>query len=289
MLPRGAPRDADEPERASGVGDRIDSIVRGAGRALLNAIPVLERPLQACRGMYAERYVRAVRWRHNRAHRAPIDPFEVYRVDPDAITHVSKPTGLPRFRRAGSVMDGDWDRSRIAFVDADVYRAFEARFQEGRPWEDTAFFDRVVSEIEDGEEPWGCRSRAAFERRCSRLDRLAMSVRDNGFLTQRELAASNVDDPLERARGTLPARILNDEVAVDVGRDGELLYADGRNRLALAKVLDVDTLPVVILRRHVQWVDAREAIAAYVEGGASVPEPYAGHPDLAFVDDSSAE
>jgi len=242
--------------------------------------PRLEEPLSVCRGLYADAYVRSVRAKYNHTHAAPIEPFRILRVDPNRISMVAEPTGLSRFRRAGFVADGDWDKSGIRFTETDVYQAFRARFRDETPWEETEFFRRVVGEIADGAEPWGCDSRAAFERRCRRLDELYESIRESGFRTQRELANSEDRDPLERSRGTVAARVLNDEIAVDIGRDGELLYSDGRNRLAIAKILGVETIPVIVLRRHVQWSVLRDAIVTYAERTGDTSVPYSNHPDI---------
>ena len=268
-----------------GVGAGIDGLVRGAGRRLFDAVPRLDRPLRLCRDGYAVAYVRSVALRHRLRHAAPIDPFRVLRVDPDRIRRLSTPAARPRFRRAGAVLDGDWDRRDVRFVDTDLYRSFAAHFRDGTAWERTAFFERVVEEIRAGHRPWGCDSEAAFERRCRELDELYASIREDGFRTQRELAAADGDEPASRDRATLAARIINDEVAVDVGRDGELLYADGRNRLAIAKLLGLDEIPVIVLRRHARWVDARDAAARRVARTGRLPSALEGHPDAAGIAD----
>ena len=266
-----------------GVGAGIDGLVRGAGRRLFDAVPRLDRPLRLCRDGYAVAYVRAVALRHRLRHAAPIDPFRILRVDPDRIRRVSTPAARPRFRRAGAVIDGDWDRRDVRFVETDLYRSFAAHFREGVPWDRTAFFERVVEEIRAGHRPWGCEDRSAFERRCRELDELYASLREDGFRTQRELAASGRDEPASRDRATLATRIINDEIAVDVGRDGELLYADGRNRLAMAKLLGVDEIPVIVLRRHAKWADARDAAARRVARTGRLPPALERHPDVASL------
>ena len=263
-----------------GVGAEIDGLVRGAGRRLFDLIPRLERPLRLCRDGYAVAYVRTVALRHRLRHAAPIDPFRIIRVNPDRIRRLSAPAARPRFQRVGAVVDGDWDRREVRFVETDLYRSFAAHFRDGVPWERTAFFERVVEEIREGRRLWGCDSEAAFERRCRDLDELYASLREDGFRTQRELVASGRDEPASRDRATLAARIINDEVAVDIGRDGDLLYADGRNRLAMAKLLGVDEIPVIVLRRHVQWVDARDDAARCVKRTGRLPPALEDHPDV---------
>ncbi|WP_178915272.1 hypothetical protein [Natronomonas gomsonensis] len=274
-------------EASAGALSMLDSVVRGTGRRLAAAVPWLDGPLAELRGRYAHLWLRYAQWRHGRRHTAPIDPYRIAWVDPDRIEYVTEPPELPRFRWAGSVMDGDWDRSGRRFVDTDVYRAFEAHFQRDLEWSETAFFDRVLEEIRRGEQPWGCDSRAALERRLRNLDRLYERVAADGFRTQRELAADSAyDDPVGSRRRSVYDRLINDEMAIDIGRDGELLFADGRNRLSIAKVLGVDRVPVVILRRHEAWVAFRDRVADHVAETGVLPSAVADHPDLKQLEES---
>ncbi|ELY51869.1 hypothetical protein C494_02011 [Natronorubrum bangense JCM 10635] len=64
-----------------------------------------------------------------------------------------------------------------------------------------------------------------------------------------------------------------DEVTVDVGRNGELLHVDGIHRLTVAKLLDLNEIPVVFLIRHKEWTEYREKLC---EGDEPIPD----HPDL---------
>ncbi|SDL08606.1 hypothetical protein SAMN04515672_0125 [Natronorubrum texcoconense] len=52
-----------------------------------------------------------------------------------------------------------------------------------------------------------------------------------------------------------------DEVAINVGRDGELLHVDGLHRLSIAKIQGIDRIPVVFLVRHPQWMEYRDSVA----------------------------
>ena len=54
---------------------------------------------------------------------------------------------------------------------------------------------------------------------------------------------------------------LRHEVTVDVGRDGELLLVSGTSRLAVAKLLDIERVPVVFLLRHEAWMHRRGELA----------------------------
>lgn len=259
----------------------VDPYLRAAGQHLVEAVPQLEYPLRAARGHYAHWYVRATVARHNLTNDAPIEPYRLVDVPPEEISRLSTPLTLPRFRRIGLVDGGDWDLRDQRFEETDVYRGFAAHFRDGRPWRETEFYDRVLEEIEHGLTPWGCRSRVDLDDRCARLDDLYETIRDDGYRTQRELMDEPTSDPIGSHRVSRYARIINDEIAVDVARDGEFLFADGRNRLAIAKLLDVETIPVLLLRRHERWQSLRNEVARRRDAdGRSVPAFATTHPDL---------
>ncbi|XVH33537.1 hypothetical protein ACNS7O_17965 (plasmid) [Haloferacaceae archaeon DSL9] len=232
------------------------------------------------RGSYIHAYVLWNAWKHNQVHPAKIDPYKIIWIDPDRIEFVAEPPGLPRFHRLGRIADGDWDRKDTRFADTDVYRAFDAHFNRDREWENTEFFHRILDEIQSGQVRWDCTSRADLEARCQDLDELYESIKEHGFRTQRELANIGIDDPIGRVRYSAYDRLINDEIAVDIGRDGELLFSDGRNRLSIAKVLDVDAIPVLILMRHTYWQQFRDRVSEHVRDAGTLPKMLESHPDL---------
>lgn len=256
---------------------RVDGAVRAVGRRVVATWPGTWRPLRYLRSLYALLYLRATALRVSAGHPAPIDPFRVDRVDPDAVTRVCERfVDLPKYRNAGRVVGGDWDRDTERFEDRTLYRSFRAHFEEGVPWTETAFFGSVLARIEDGREQWGCRDRAALERRCRRLDDLYASVAVDGVRSQAELAAADAGVDIGKPRASGWDRRLEDEIAVHVGRDGEFLFADGRNRLAIAKLLGVESVPVRVLVRHERWQAFRDAVAV----GDAEPGAHADHPDV---------
>jgi len=257
--------------------DSVDALLRGAGRRLIDANPELEPLALRLRDAYARAHAATTELRARLRYDAPADPYRMIRVDPTEIEHVVT-FSVPKFRAAGSVVGGDWDRSETRFTDLDVYRAYERHFEDGVPWAETAFYERVLREIDEGREPWDCRTREEFRARCERLDRLYETIASEGYHTQAELMRTEAEDPIKE-QNRLPTERLKDEITVDIGRDGELLFEDGRNRLSIVKLLGLEDVPVRVLRRHTAWQGIRDA---YVRG-ESAAERYCGHPDLAAL------
>jgi hypothetical protein len=250
-----------------------DAVIRRLGRVAVSVAPQLEDALLTARDRYARAVVAARTAANRRRYDAPPDPYRLVRVDPARIERVAG-FARPMYQYAGLVAGGDWDRPERRFADLDVYQAYHAHFEHGVPWTDTAFFDRVVSEIEAGQPRWGCETRAEFEARCDRLDDLYDYIASRGFRSQAALADGGTDAPFGRPPGQ-PTERYKREVAVHVGRDGELLFADGRNRLSIAKLLGLERIPVRVLCRHADWQATRDAVAR----GAAVNAPLT-HPDL---------
>ena len=221
------------------------------------------------------------------------DPFKLEWVSPDRIerhTRRQYPPYRDRLALFGAVRDGDWDRRDEPPIDPDyrgppaelfladrfeesvLYRSLEARFERNVPWEQTEIVRQALDFIEQPEpvRVWHeCETMADVRRRCEHLDALYASIRDEGYRSPRERFGT---DPFVGFR-----YCLRQEITVDVGRDGELLLVCGKHRLAIAKLLGLDTVPVVFLVRHPAWMRRRaNASLANATGGDDI-DP---HPDL---------
>lgn len=161
------------------------------------------------------------------------------------------------------------------FEETGLYRSLEHHFGEGVPWEETELVQEALrlNDADGGDHPWAP-TREAVWRKCERIDALKARMERIGCRTQRELIQMGYQENC----GFLMARAH--EIQVDVARDGELLFVDGRHRLAIAKILGLDSVLVVFLLRHPEWMERRDA--AYASGEDS------GHPDtVEFRNDSA--
>jgi hypothetical protein len=235
------------------------------------------------------------RWRFSRElsnYEHPPDPFKIERVDPTRITQYSGreyPPWKDREFAFGSVQGGDWDRRDLQtdpraaesltiaddFTSSAMYRSLHAHFAEGVPWRSTSLYQVQSERIDDNEYGWPD-SQKDLERRYRALDQIYEQIAEKGYRTQIELRDSGkrIDagftDSTRYPKGFL--ELMSHEIAVDVGRDGQLLFVDGRHRLAIAKILGLDTVPIVFLVRHSDWMEQRDIFAE----GESVLD----HPDF---------
>ncbi|GAA1343389.1 hypothetical protein GCM10009647_087570 [Streptomyces sanglieri] len=185
------------------------------------------------------------------------DPYEVLYIDPSEITHIS---GLHDKKRRGWVIDGDWDQDLERFMDQPIPTAIKQHYQDGKEWDET-----ILAEKYEDEE--------RFERKCAKIERLYDRIVTDGFRTQRELLAENPDVAWSGTNATISPR--TNEITVDIGRDGEILWNMlGKHRLSIAKVADVEAVPVLVFSRHREWQNIRN------RSGQSIAEDYSNCPDI---------
>ncbi len=222
-------------------------------------------------------------WNTSGAYSYQPDPFKIIRVDPAEIKYRSENRFSYMGRKyydAGIVRSGNWDLPKRKFTEMytgpdgrlknPVYKSFEARFCDNIPWEETPLVKNVMYHIRAGESKWhGCESEKDVQKRCRKMDKMYESMKREGYKSRRELIAESDKSP------TNPQWFwqVYDEVVVNVGRSGELLFVGGHHRLSMAKLLGIDKIPVRIFVRHSGW---QEQIDRCYKSG----EINCDHPDL---------
>lgn len=215
-----------------------------------------------------------------RHHDAPIDPFELIEVDPSRITSLFDEEDYfdsPIY--TSEITGGQWDRYVTDLESYDLYRSFVAHFEDGVPWSETELYARVESESQrDDWNKWGCTDMADFRAHIEEYDRLYERIRRDGYKTQRELHGMSDRKRLGRSPPlAMPPELF--EITVVIGPTGRLLFHyQGRHRLAIAKILDLETIPVRVRARHEAWQGTRDAVAR----GRNVAHD-TDHPDLKGV------
>lgn len=268
----------------------VNRLLGRSRRAISETHPIVGRTISVAVRYYATARVKEASLVSAIRYDAPIEPERIYRVDPDRIERTVSWTEIsadrkgdehPRFRRpkyllAGRVFGGDWDTVEERVTDSTICRSFLRRFEEGISWEQTRFYAETRAAIDAGEAPWGCRTESDLKRRCAQLDTIYERIATDGYKTQDEL--HELGDPT-----TSPHRIYRriwSEIGVHIGRNGEFIFQDGRNRLAIARLLDLESVPVVVLVRHERWQRKRDRIARGEIKRVDLPARLQSHPDL---------
>ena len=215
-----------------------------------------------------------------REYQLPINPLRVNWVKPDLITRVSGRPWPPRHRypdiaqELGSVQGGNWDRNwksetkpgytgtppciyrASVFEETILHQSLQERFVGSEDWLNTRV-GRCALRLAESSSPYlwrGCESKEDIVARGEEIDELYKSIRDHGYKTQKQLIIEG-----ESKGGPTLLETLSREIVVDIGRNGDLLLAEGHHRLSIAKILELDKVPVVIAVRHEKWVDELES------------------------------
>ena len=173
------------------------------------------------------------------------DPFKIYWINPDRIERIS---GNTRPVLWSSVKAGSWDQEPESFVNTPVYKSIKQHYQNDVSWAETPLFGEFWRKAQYGD-AWGYTTVEQFNRRIKEIESLVESICEDGYKRQTNIQQQNwtdTNDPVPPA--------LN-EVTVDLGRDGEPLWRDfGQHRLAVAKIFDIEKIPVLIGARHELWI-----------------------------------
>jgi len=177
-----------------------------------------------------------------------IEPFSIKWVSPDKIQYITGRQYKPWANKTdliGSVMTGDWDKKSMdvehfprKIEDWNNFKACKNHFEKNMPWAETEYYDIHRKRG---------RSHTEAMHYAAIYDKIFNIIKNNGYKSQKQLYINGTGSNSVRSA-------ILDEVAVDVSRDGELLFVDGRHRLFAAKILNLKSIPVVVLVRHKQNV-----------------------------------
>ena len=211
--------------------------------------------------------------------------FDIYRTcraNPADINYIYEDPhttlAARKYSNRGKIVSGKWDKLDKRFEDTDIYKGFWTHFIEGKPWKETDLYKRVISEIELGDVVYGCNSRQSYDSKCRQIDEMFENIKCHGSRLQQSIAEEQ-NDPYKG----------EDEVSVCIGRDGDLLFEDGRHRLVIAKILDIESIPVKITMVHKAWHEFRVELVNYANSHSGKIYQKILHPDLASLPASYGE
>lgn len=156
--------------------------------------------------------------------------------------------------RSGAIVGGEWDSEEHCrdVADSAIVQTCIRRWRDGLSWEEAGAYDHFMRLIEDRRAPVdGCQTLDDVVRRHDRLDAMYEQVAAEGRLRrQTELPGVRV-----RERGG---------VGIHVGRGCEPIWGfDGSHRMAIAMVLDLESIPAALGVVHASV--QRSWKAAFVE------------------------
>jgi len=226
------------------------------------------------------------------------EPDELIYINPESVKHLLTPHYWKRVSKYTThVIGGRWDRNYSdneviisgwhegintpCLVDFDnfvFYNSCKNHFVENSPWKETELYDLL---LENMDSYWSYyNSETKIQNTLDSLDKLYHSIKNKGYLQQKEIDSSSLE-----IFGDSRFSSNYHEVAVNIGRNGEIIFDDGRHRFVIAKILNISEIPVRVLVRHKEWQKIRREVAkasSYTELTLRARN-HLGHPDLVNI------
>ena len=196
---------------------------------------------------------------------------DLIQINPNDVNYLL----APRFQRELStfgtyVRSGEWDRNYtekglfwannyehkfncptlVNFDNYVFYQSVLKHFTKGVPWQQTEIYNWFLKNKDENIYRYETEER--INQRLEWIDDLYHNIKNNGYKKQSEMGKEN-------SALRSPEYF---EVCVNIGRNGEIIFDDGRHRFAVAKSIGgINTIPARVLVRHAGWQKIRNKIA----------------------------
>jgi len=152
------------------------------------------------------------------------------------------------------IIDGEWDlRENLEFFENHIkYRSYYQHFIEKNDWKDTPYYKREVKRYYEGTVRKEYKKIKHLKSKYAFHDNLYQKIKKEGFKTQHELI--ELEGNVVNYGHNKIIRKPDDDITVGIGRDGEIIFFDGRHRLNVAKLLNLKKIPVRVLVVHKKFL-----------------------------------
>ena len=113
-------------------------------------------------------------------------------------------------------------------------------------------------------------SMESIQHRLNEIEELYKSIHTEGYKPQQEL-----DHPIPAVN----------EVQVNIGRHGEIIFDEGKHRFIISKILGIQSIPVRVFVRHKEWQKIRKEVSTESNKAqlSKVARQNLDHPDITNV------
>jgi len=215
--------------------------------------------------------------KHSRKYTAPLTPLKTIRLPVSNVTKFQQGRKrLPKDNNMTHVLDGNWDKSTKDIEDTGYYQSIYDHFKKGVEWESTPLYTEYVDHFskKDPSPTHGCTSIEQYKNRLSKLEEIYKDIKNNGYKSQCSIDDEFMTKSYNKDCGKLARAYppVFDDVTINFSRDGEPILHEGRHRACMAKIINVDSIPVRVFIRHSEWQKTRDEY--YINNKEST------HPDI---------
>lgn len=176
-------------------------------------------------------------------------PFQTVYVSPDLIKYgvnerevksdINYNSLFGTIQMVGRIHEKDIHPKNKRLDDSIDIIAFKERFLNHKHWEETEY-RKIKNKLDAGEESRWCNNWEEYKKtHLLRWESLYANIKEKGYKKQ-----------------SLLKNLLGDyEIQVVVTKHGELLFFDGRHRLAIARILGLKKIPVMVTVWHADFIE----------------------------------
>lgn len=169
--------------------------------------------------------------------------YKIIYVNPAEINYEVKGGTVPY------IQDGDWDLNKRDFT---IHETITKMFVDNLPASETEQYEIMKKAIQkkDWHMSRNCRTQEELDNYFKELRDIYMDFSNGVFRLQYEANKTGVQKR---------SKLYPDQILLSIGRNGEyILESGGTHRLSIAKLLGLKSVPAVIIRKHYQYVKAKE-------------------------------
>ena len=155
-----------------------------------------------------------------------------------------------RVRIVGHVKDGDWDLKKEKYEMLVHDKGFKKRFASKEEWQNTVYYKFLLEKNKDLLKKNKIEAKNKINNYLQHCDQLFEEINTNGYKSQSEqekTIKSIYNNCFYENKSA-------NEVEVGISRNGEILFIDGRRRLSIAKLLDLNSIPVIVNVWHEEYI-----------------------------------
>jgi len=155
------------------------------------------------------------------------------------------------------IMEGKWDLTKKLIKELFILNNLKNHFLENKSWQETEIFTRIPS-LRKGKNIWTFKNEAERDKSLDEIDNLYKKIKSEGYKSQKKLMS------LKKWCFQLKWKPIRDEIVLAIDRNGKLIFINGKHRIAIAKILDINRIPIIFLIRHKKWMDFRKTLLHYI-------------------------
>jgi len=251
----------------------------------LNPPPSLEKQVFKVYSHYLRVYVKIwTLYNYDRHNTAPLYPLKLLWIDPQEIEIGTQRREIEEINGTllPNILNGNWDKEKISRIEErSKYQAMEQHFIHNKAWEETEYYQSKLDELQKtGSTNHGGKitTKKELNQIFKNIDELYNKIKEEGYKNQKEIREKQniVNKDLR------PDHFSNElnEVIVDIGRDGEIIFEENRHRFYIARILGIEKIPVRILIRHSKWQNKRNNA---IKNPEKLTEEQKQHPDIKYL------